>query len=83
MFIVSSIGAYFIITQLVSIWNRDNMNYQEYNWYFDASSAPAAVSSSDDNPWTITANTCTNVTTSTDTTTSTTESFLPSNAFKY
>ena len=83
LFIVSSIGAYFIITQLVSIWNRDNMNYQEYNWYFDASSAPAAVSSSDDNPWTTTTNTCTNATTSTNTTTSTTESFLPSNAFKY
>jgi hypothetical protein len=82
LFIISSIGAYFIITQLVSIWNRDNMNYQEYNWYFDASSAPEAVSSSDD-PWTTTtsANTCTSTTSTT--TTTTTESFLPSNSFKY
>lgn len=82
LFIISSIGAYFIITQLVSIWNRDNMNYQEYNWYFDASSAPEAVSSSDD-PWTTTtsANTCTSTTSTT--TTTTTETFLPSNSFKY
>lgn len=82
LFIISSIGAYFIITQLVSIWNRDNMNYQEYNWYFDASSAPEAVSSSDD-PWTTTlsANLCTSTTSTT--TTTTTESFLPSNSFKY
>ena len=29
---------------------RDNMNYQEYDWYFDPNAAPSGSSSSDD-PW--------------------------------
>jgi hypothetical protein len=48
--IVSFIGAYFFWRRFTSIITRDNMNYQEYNWYFDANSAPTGSSSSDD-PW--------------------------------
>jgi len=65
LFIITSIGGYFIIKKLLSIWNRDNMNYQEFNWYFDASSAPAAVSSDNNNPWTTSVTFCTNPTTTT------------------
>ena len=97
LFIVSTIGAYFIITQIVSIWNRDNMNYQEYNWYFNASSAPAVVSSSDEDPWSRSVNSCVSATVAAAATTvkdsfskttsaqAITETFKPSpsNAFKY
>jgi hypothetical protein len=48
--IVSLIGAYFFWTHFLSIITRDNMNYQKYNWYFDADGAPTGSSSSDD-PW--------------------------------
>jgi hypothetical protein len=48
--IISVIGGYFFWARLASIIMRDNMNYQEYNWYFDANSAPTGSSSSDD-PW--------------------------------
>ena len=74
LIIISSIGGYFIIKKMYSIWNRDNMNYQEFNWYFDASSAPVAVVNSDaSNPWTTSVAFCTNpitsaATTNTDTT---------------
>ena len=82
LIIITSIGGYVIIKKLLSIWNRDNMNYQEFNWYFDASSAPAAVLSDDNNPWTTSVTFCTNPTTSTDTTQST-ETFVPSNVSTY
>lgn len=48
--IISFIGAYFFWMRMVSIWMRDNMNYQEYAWAFDANSAPGPSSSSSD-PW--------------------------------
>jgi hypothetical protein len=48
--IISLIGAYFFWTRFASIITRDNMNYQEYNWYFDANSAPTGSGSSKD-PW--------------------------------
>lgn len=59
--ISTSIGGFFILTKLKSIWNRDNMNYQEFNWYFDASSAPAAVVTDVTNPWTSAVSFCTSV----------------------
>jgi hypothetical protein len=72
LFLVSIIGSYYIIIQVVSIWNRDNMNYQEYNWYFDAASAPDPSGSTTD-PWA-----------STKTPVICTESFnTPSNYYKY
>jgi hypothetical protein len=48
--IISLIGAYFFWRRFASIITRDNMNYQEYNWYFDANSAPTGSSSTSD-PW--------------------------------
>jgi len=48
--IISVIGAYFFWMRLASIITRDNMNYQEYDWYFDPNSAPTGSSSTSD-PW--------------------------------
>jgi len=48
--IISIIGAYFFWMRFASIITRDNMNYQEYDWYFDPDSAPTGSSSSSD-PW--------------------------------
>jgi hypothetical protein len=48
--IVSVIGAYFFWKKFASIIMRDNMNYQEYNWYFDPNAAPTGTASSND-PW--------------------------------
>ena len=53
--IVSLIGAYFFWNRFASIISRDNMNYQEYDWYFNANAAPTGSSSSSD-PW-VTTNT--------------------------
>ena len=50
--IISIIGAYYFWIRFASIIMRDNMNYQEYNWYFDIASAPTGSSSSDD-PWAV------------------------------
>jgi hypothetical protein len=55
--IISLIGAYFFWYIFVSIIHRDNMDYQNYDWYFDASSAPVSGNSNSDvsgNPWAIT-----------------------------
>lgn len=48
--LVSLIGAYFFWNRFGSIIMRDNMNYQEYNWYFNPNTAPTGSSSSAD-PW--------------------------------
>jgi len=50
MVIVSLIGAVFLIKRYVSIISRDNMNYDTYNWPFDASTAPTGSGNSED-PW--------------------------------
>jgi hypothetical protein len=53
LIIISSIGGYFILTKLLSIWNRDNMNYQEFNWKFNPQTAPAPVTNLNAaDPWT-------------------------------
>ena len=51
--IISAIGSIFIIYRLISIWNRDNMNYQEYLWSFNAKDAPSTINNSDssNDPW--------------------------------
>lgn len=50
--IIAVIGSIYIIYKMVSIWNRDNMNYQAYDWNFKAKSAPAVKDGSgSDNPW--------------------------------
>jgi hypothetical protein len=48
--IIAVIGSYFFWTRFASTIMRDNMNYQEYNWYFDPNSAPSGSASSND-PW--------------------------------
>ena len=80
LFLVSGIGCYFLILKIVNMWNRDNMNYQEYNWYFDPASAPEATETSNNDPWASTTTTCPTTTTAS----TTTEQFhLPSNSFNY
>jgi tetrahydromethanopterin S-methyltransferase subunit G len=40
--------------QLIDLSNRDNMNWDEYNWYFDRSKAPTdtvETSNTSSNPW--------------------------------
>jgi len=48
--IVAFIGVYYFLNKIVSIISRDNMNYQEYNWYFDTKGLPVNTASSSD-PW--------------------------------
>ena len=48
--IVAAIGGYFFWLRFGSIITRDNMTYQEYDWYFDPSTAPTGSASSTD-PW--------------------------------
>ena len=49
--IIALIGSYYFWTKLFSIIRRDNMNYQEYNWYFDPANAPTNTSTSNVDPW--------------------------------
>lgn len=47
--IVAVIGSYFLWFRIASIWSRDNMNYQEYEWPFYSGDVKASASSGD--PW--------------------------------
>ena len=50
--IISAVGAFFIWRRFASIIMRDNMNYQEYDWFFDPKSAPSgSASTSTSDPW--------------------------------
>jgi hypothetical protein len=52
--IISLIGAFFFWRRFASIIMRDNMNYQEYDWYFDPNSATTSNGSSNtttSDPW--------------------------------
>jgi len=53
LIIITVIGSIFIIFRLVSIWNRDNMNYQSYLWSFNIKNAPSVISNSgnENDPW--------------------------------
>jgi len=54
LIIVVFIGALFFWYTYVSIIMRDNMNYQEYDWYFNPGTAPAPTTSSasaSSDPW--------------------------------
>jgi hypothetical protein len=59
--IIAAIGSYFMWFRLASIWNRDNMNYQEYNWpvYNPSSSATTTTTTSTGDPWATTSTTTT------------------------
>jgi len=48
--IISFIGAYYMWRRYYSLITRDNMNYQEYDFYFDPTTAPKGNSNGDD-PW--------------------------------
>lgn len=37
------IGSYFALKYITSIFMRDNMNYQEYDWFFNKDNAPKAT----------------------------------------
>ena len=52
--LISTIGTYFFAKVAFSIFYRDNMNYQAYDWGFDASNAPTGSSTQEDtdsDPW--------------------------------
>jgi hypothetical protein len=40
MFIISVVSLYYIFMSVISIYSRDNMVYDEYNWNFNINSAP-------------------------------------------
>ena len=48
--------------QLIDLSNRDNMNWDEYNWYFNQNNAPTdssdGTASSSSNPWSTPSLTC-------------------------
>jgi hypothetical protein len=49
--IIALIGGVYFWRVYFSIISRDNMDYQEYDWYFDASAAPLPGQSSVQNDW--------------------------------
>jgi len=46
MFIISVVSLYYIFMSAISIYSRDNMVYDEYNWNFNKNSAPKMDSAS-------------------------------------
>jgi hypothetical protein len=55
--IISFIGAIIFWKVYASIISRDNMNYDEYTWYFDPKTAPTAdTTQSESDPWASTLN---------------------------
>jgi len=57
--IVLIIGVIILGRQLIDLSNRDNMNWDEYNWYFNQSEAPSdTTEGAPTNPWEIGAVTC-------------------------
>ena len=53
LILISVAGSIFIVYRLVSIWSRDNMNYQEYLWSFNIKNAPTVIKKNGGNsdPW--------------------------------
>ena len=49
--IIAAIGGYFFWIRFGSIITRDTMNYQAYDWYFNADAAPTASLDDDTDPW--------------------------------
>jgi hypothetical protein len=53
------IGIIVIGKKIIDLSNRDYMNFDEYDWYFDKSKAPSDTGSSDSsNPWAMPTATC-------------------------
>ena len=55
--IISIIGSFNFLHTYISIIMRDNMVYDEYDWKFDASTAPTASADSSGDPWLTNTNT--------------------------
>ena len=51
LIVISFIGGYYFWKKFASIIMRDNMNYQEYVWYFNPSAAPTTTSTTATDPW--------------------------------
>jgi hypothetical protein len=51
MSLVFIVGLFFVARRWISIINRDSMNYQEYDWYFNKKTAPVESSVASSNPW--------------------------------
>lgn len=49
--VISIIGAVYLWRRYASIITRDNMNYQEYDWYFDPNAATTAPTTVTADPW--------------------------------
>jgi len=49
--VISIIGAVYLWRRYASIIARDNMNYQEYNWYFDPNLATSGAATTSADPW--------------------------------
>lgn len=62
--IILVIGTVVIGLQIIDIFNRDNMNWDEYDWYFDRKNAPSINDTTDNldsnamDPWTTPSLTC-------------------------
>lgn len=54
LILVFAVGGYFSLTIWLSITKRNNMNYDTYDFYFDASNAPSPTTDASNNsdPWT-------------------------------
>lgn len=49
--IIGIFGGYFFWIKYMSIITRDNMEYQEYDWYFDPNTGPPPTTTSVTDPW--------------------------------
>lgn len=49
--VISIIGAVYLWRRYASIITRDNMNYQEYDWYFNSTTATTAPTTVAADPW--------------------------------
>ena len=56
--IILIIGVIVLGKQLIDMSNRDNMNWDEYNWYFNEADAPTGDGSEATNPWETPSVTC-------------------------
>lgn len=56
--IISFIGGWFLVSTWLSIISRDNMNYREYSWGFNAENAPVASGEETTDPWDVSVGTC-------------------------
>lgn len=51
LIIIFCIGAYYFGERIISIWMRDNMNYQTYDWNFNPNDLSNDTSSNITDPW--------------------------------